>query len=154
MHNRIILEFFEKYKCPGIAVVSKAPGVSIEQPCLKTIGLYDDLLLLASLFHFYFIFSALISFSSSFPTSSSNFVLLSFLRPLSRIVGKLLYTYICIKIYTYICTYIYVCIYIYVHMYIYVFQQKAGENQRPQHEGDKEGPWIIWHSNRKTCIRA
>ena len=115
MHNRIILEFFEKYKCPGIAFFSKAPGVSNEQPCLKTIGLYDDLLLLASLFHFYFIFSALISFSSFFPTSSSHFVLLLFfLRPSSSIVGKLLYTYICIKIYTYICVCIYICTYVYI----------------------------------------
>ena len=32
--------------------------VSNEQPCLKTTGLYEDLLLLSSLFHFfYFIFS-------------------------------------------------------------------------------------------------
>ena len=38
--------------------------VSNEQPCLKTTGLYEDLLLLSSLFHFfYFIFSAPISFS-------------------------------------------------------------------------------------------
>ena len=45
---------------------TKAPHryVSNEQPCLKTTRLYDDLLLLSSLFHFfYFIFSALISFS-------------------------------------------------------------------------------------------
>ena len=129
MHNRIILEFFEKYKCPGIAFVSKAPGVSNEQPCLKTIGLYDDLLLLASLFHFYFIFSALISFSSSFPTSSSHFVLLFFLRPLSRIVGNLLYTYICIKIYTYICTYICVYIYICTYVYICILAKSRGESE-------------------------
>ena len=40
--------------------------------CLKTTGLYDDLLLLSSLFHFfYFIFSAPISFSLCFPISPS-----------------------------------------------------------------------------------
>ena len=38
--------------------------VSNKQSCLKTTGLYDDLLLLSSLFHFfYFIFRAPISFS-------------------------------------------------------------------------------------------
>ena len=45
---------------------TKAPDgyVSNEQPCLKTTRLYDDLLLLSSLFHFfYLIFSAPISFS-------------------------------------------------------------------------------------------
>ena len=40
--------------------------VSIEQSCSKTTGLYDDLLLLSSLFHFfYFIFRASISFMFS-----------------------------------------------------------------------------------------
>ena len=44
--------------------------VSNKQPCLKTTGLYHDLLLLSSLFHFfYFTFSAPISFSLCFPTS-------------------------------------------------------------------------------------
>ena len=44
--------------------------VSNEQSCLRTIGLYDDLLLLFSLFHFfYFIFSVPISFHSVFPFS-------------------------------------------------------------------------------------
>ena len=48
--------------------------ISNEQPCLKTTGLYEDLLLLSSLFHFfYFIFSALISFSLCFPISPSSF---------------------------------------------------------------------------------
>ena len=58
MHIKIILDFFEKYKYPGIAFflhISKC--VSNEQPCLKTTGLYDGLLLLYSLFHlFYFTF--------------------------------------------------------------------------------------------------
>ena len=43
---------------------------SNKQPCLKTTGIYDDLLLLSSLFHlFYFIFSAPTSFNSCFPIS-------------------------------------------------------------------------------------
>ena len=43
---------------------------SNEHPCLKTTGLYADLDLLPSLFHFFcFIFSALISFSLCFPIS-------------------------------------------------------------------------------------
>ena len=47
--------------------------VSNKQTCLKTTGLYEDLLLY-SLFHFfYFIFSAPISFSLCFPISSSLF---------------------------------------------------------------------------------
>ena len=42
--------------------------------CLKTTGLYDDLLLLSSLFHFsYFIFSAPISFSLCSPISPALF---------------------------------------------------------------------------------
>ena len=46
MHIRIILEFFEKYKCPGIDIFLKSSRcVSNEQPCLKTTVLYDDLLL-------------------------------------------------------------------------------------------------------------
>ena len=73
MHNRIILEIFEKYKCPGITVLLQSYRcVSNEQPCLKTTGLYDNLLLLSSLFHFfYFIFSAPNSFSLCFLISPS-----------------------------------------------------------------------------------
>ena len=72
MPNRIILKFFEKYKCLGIAfLVWSFKYVSNEHSCLKT-GLYDDLLLLSGLFHFFhFIFSAPISFSSCFPMSPS-----------------------------------------------------------------------------------
>ena len=52
--------------------------VSNEQSCLKTTGLYDDLLLLSSLFHFfYFIFSAPISFSLCSPISPLVFNILS-----------------------------------------------------------------------------
>ena len=68
---------------------------SNEQPCLKTTRLYDDLFLLSSLFHFScFIFSAPISFSSCFSISPSLLFFMFFLKPLSRIVKKLLYTYI------------------------------------------------------------
>ena len=64
--QRIIRDnyIFEKYKCPGIAsFLQSSRNVSDEQPCLKTTGLYDDLSLLSSLFHFfYFIFRTSISF--------------------------------------------------------------------------------------------
>ena len=44
---------------PSISFFPRAPDVSNEQSCLKTTVLYDDLLLLPSLFHlFYFIFNA------------------------------------------------------------------------------------------------
>ena len=70
MHTRIILKCVEKYKCPGIAF-SRAPDVSDAQPCLKTTRLYDDLLLLSILFHFfYFILSVPISLS--FPIFSNS----------------------------------------------------------------------------------
>ena len=77
--------------------------VSNEQLCLKITGLYDDLILLSSLLHFfYFIFRAPISFNLCFPISPSLFfvvvVLMFFLKPLSRVVEKLLYTYIYIYI--------------------------------------------------------
>ena len=97
MRIRIILKFFEKYKCSGIAFfLQSSRYVSNEQSCLKTTGLYDDLLLLSSLFHFfYFIFSAPISFSLCSPISPSPLLdLLVFLKPLSNIVEKLLHTYI------------------------------------------------------------
>ena len=52
--------------------------ISNEQPCLKTTGQHKELLLLSSLFHFfYFIFSAPISFSLCFPISPSFFYVLS-----------------------------------------------------------------------------
>ena len=73
---RITLEFFEKFKCPGIAFfffpLQSSSCVSNEQPCLKTTRLCDDLLLFSSLFRFfYFIVSAPISFSSCSPISPS-----------------------------------------------------------------------------------
>ena len=64
-----------------------------EQPCLKTTGLHDGLLLLFGMFHFfYFIFRAPISFSLCFLISPSLlFFLMWFLKLLSSIVEKLLY---------------------------------------------------------------
>ena len=96
MHIRIILKFFEKYERLGIAFVFQSSRyVSNEQSCLKTTGLYDDLLLLSSLFHFfYLIFSALISFSLFSNFSISFFFLVFFLMPLSGLLEKLLYAYI------------------------------------------------------------
>ena len=60
---------FETYKCPSIAVfLPRGPAVYKEQSCF--IGLYNDLLLISNLFHFfYFIFSAPISFSLCLPIS-------------------------------------------------------------------------------------
>ena len=41
MHTRIILKFFEKYKCSGIAYfLQSSRYVSNEQSCLKTAGLW------------------------------------------------------------------------------------------------------------------
>ena len=79
MHiRRINLKFFEKTKQnktknSGIDFfLQSSKYVSNEQSCLKTTGLYDDLLLLSSMFHFFYsIFSAPISFSLCFPISPS-----------------------------------------------------------------------------------
>ena len=100
MHIRITLKYFEKYKCPGTAtLLQNTRCVSHKQACLKTSGLYDDLLLLSSLFHFfYFIFSAPISFSLCFLIFPSLF---SFYDVLSRAFIKssrkpFVYMYTCI----------------------------------------------------------
>ena len=54
--------------------------VSEEQPCLKTTGLYEDLLILRSLFHFFnFIFSDPSFSFSCFPISLSLFFFLNLL---------------------------------------------------------------------------
>ena len=97
MYIRIILKYFEKYQPSGIVLVLQGSRyVSNEQSCLKTAGSYDDLLFLSSLFHFfYFIFSAPISFSLCSAISPSLFFLMFFLKPLSSILAKLLYTYLC-----------------------------------------------------------
>ena len=69
--------------------------VSNKQPCLKATGLYENLLLLYSLFHFfYFLFSAPISFSLCFPVSPSLlilfFFLLFFFKPLPSLCHAVL----------------------------------------------------------------
>ena len=94
-NNKRIISFFEKYKCPGIAFfLQSSRYISNEQWCLETTGLHDDLLLLSSLFHFfYFIFSVPISFSLCFPISPS-LLFFMFFKPLSSVVEKFLYTYI------------------------------------------------------------
>ena len=95
MHIRITLEFFEKYKCPGIAFfLQSSRCVSDEQLYLKATGVYDDFLLLSNLFHFFsFMFSAPMSLGLCFPISLFYF-LTFFLKALSSVVEKLLYTYI------------------------------------------------------------
>ena len=64
---------------PGIAFFGQSSRyVSNEQPCLKTTGLYEDLL--SSLFHLYYsIFSVPISFSLCFPISPSILFLMDVL---------------------------------------------------------------------------
>ena len=103
MQVGIILEFFEKYKCQDIALPPQSSRyVSNEQPCLKTTGLCEDLLLLSSSFHFfYFMISAPISFSLCFPISPSLFF--KFLsQALSSVVEKFcVYIYIIVCIHTY-----------------------------------------------------
>ena len=90
MHSRVILKLFENYKCPSIAIFfSRVPDVFKEQSCFT--GLYDDLLLISNLFHFfYFIFSAPISFSLCFPIFPFLFFMF-FIKPLPSIVEKLSY---------------------------------------------------------------
>ena len=91
MHIKISLDFFEKY--PGIAFflhISKY--VSNEQPCLKTTGLYADLLLLCSLVH---LISHLVSplhlvYDFQFPSLFQ----MSFLKSLSSTAEKLLHIYV------------------------------------------------------------
>ena len=74
MHIRIILECFEKCKCPGIYFfLQSSKCVSNEQHCLKTAGLYDDLL--RSLFHFFYISHSVLSFILCFPVSPTPFFL-------------------------------------------------------------------------------
>ena len=89
----VLHEYFFKIIMPryGFSFCQGFRYVSNEQSCLKTTGLYEDILLLSSLFHFfYFIFSAPISFSLCFPISLS---LMFFLKSLPNIVEKVLYKY-------------------------------------------------------------
>ena len=86
--------FFEKHKCSGIAFSPELQiYVSNGQSCLQTTGLYDDLLLLSSLFHFfYFIFS--VYFHLVYVLQFLHLFLMFFFKPLSNVVEKLLYTHI------------------------------------------------------------
>ena len=84
MHIRIFLELFEKYKCSGIELRycffgggggQSSRYVSNEQPCLKTTGLYEDLLLSSSL-TFSMSYSVLPFHLVCFPISPSLFFLM------------------------------------------------------------------------------
>ena len=81
---------------PGTAFfLQSCRCVSNEQPCLKTTGLYDDLLLLPNLFHFfYFILSVPTSFSLCFPISPSLFVAVVVLSQAFIKCGKKAFEYI------------------------------------------------------------
>ena len=111
MRIRIILEVFEKYKCPVIAfVLQSSRHVSNEQPYLKTTELYEDFFLSSSLFHFFYFvlpfhFLVYVTFSISYSVLPFHLVYflqflhlftffgMFFLKPLSSTVEKLLYTY-------------------------------------------------------------
>ena len=114
MHIRIILNVFEKYKCSVIAFfLQSSRYVSNEQSCLKTSGLHDDLLLLSSLFHFfYFIFSAPISFHlfSNLSLYGCSFSNLYQAQQKSFFIHIYVYTYMYICVYIYMCTYVCICI--------------------------------------------
>ena len=91
---------FEKYKCSGIALfLQSSRYVSNEQSCLKTTGLYDDILLLSSLFHFFqFISSASIYFNVL--QFLHIFIFLMFFLKCSRKVFVYIHIYKCM---IYIC---------------------------------------------------
>ena len=80
---RIILEFFEKYTCPGIDILLQSSRcLSNEQPCLKTTELYDYLLLF---FQFVSLFLFHIKCSHFIQFIFSNFSISSFSCSFSRI---------------------------------------------------------------------
>ena len=84
MHFRIILEYFDKYKCSGIAFsLQTSRYVSNEQPCLKTNGLYDDLLLLSRFFSLFVSHSGLL-FYLVYVFQFLHLSLMFFLRPLNQ----------------------------------------------------------------------
>ena len=91
---------------------SKVPGVIFKESCLKATGLYNDLLLLPSLFHFfYFIFSALISVCFPF------FHLFFYCWSLSRLYQVQLKSFCCVCV----C----VCVYIHIICIIeYIYSRK------------------------------
>ena len=108
MHIRIILECFEKCKCPGIYFfLQSSKCVSNEQHCLKTAGLYDDLL--RSLFHFFIFHIQCSHLFYVFQFLQHLFFWLFFLKVLSNVVEKFcIYTHIHIE-YVYIHTYTHTC---------------------------------------------
>ena len=89
MFPLIILEFFEKHKCPDTAFFLQSSS------CVANEQLYWRTTALSGLFHFfYFMFTAPISLRLCFPVSPSLLFLMFFLKPLSSVVEKLFYTYI------------------------------------------------------------
>ena len=107
MHNRIILELFEKYKCPGTAILLQSTRcISNEQ----LNGQHHDLL--SSLFYFlYFIFNDFISFSLCFQFPNL-FILVVFFSRLYQVQQKSLCVCVCVC----------VCIDIYI-MYNIIYVQ-------------------------------
>ena len=92
--QRSVLQAFSEENDLLRGFLQNSRYVSNEQPCLKTTGLYDDLLLLSSLFHFFCLISRVpISLSLRFLISFSLLFLMFLLKLLSSIVEKLLYTY-------------------------------------------------------------
>ena len=75
MHIRTILKCFEKYKCSDTAfLVQSSRFVSNEQSCLKTTGLYGDVLLLDDLSLLSNSFHSPISLSLCSPISHLFFI--------------------------------------------------------------------------------
>ena len=92
--QRSVLQAFSEENDLLRGFLQNSRYVSNEQPCLKTTGLYDDLLLLSSLSHFLCLISSVpISLSLCFLISFSLLFLMFSLKLLSSIVEKLLYTY-------------------------------------------------------------
>ena len=103
---------------------SKAPDMFLMSSCvLKKAGLYDDLLFLSSLFHFfYFIFSVSISMKLCFPISPSLLLLL-FLMFSQTFVrhGRKTFGYIYINGMHFIHTHTHTHIYIYISENLWTF---------------------------------
>ena len=96
---------------------SKVPGVIFKESCLKATGLYNDLLLLPSLFHFfYFIFSALISVC--FPFFHLFFFIVGLSQGSIKCNWKAFVVCVCVCVYIHI-----ICIieYIYILENLWIF---------------------------------
>ena len=120
------MEVFEKYKCPDtVFFLHSSRYVSNEQSYLKPTGLYDDLILLSSLFHvFYYIFTAFISFSLCFPIFH---LFLLFFDVLSQTFIKHSIK-ACVCVYMCVCVCICVCVCVCVYIYIYkTYLKKTSE---------------------------